>query len=1141
MGKGNRVFVASLVLCATISLLSTAALGEEDGSGTKLGIASFDVAGARVVEGGKALRVTLSYDATICGNPWQGGKYGYGEIEKLRECNAKAFFFEEGDLGRASTLASTADAWKGFSVIGTRLVYENLPEGTTHGVSWDDSTHRFNESSPLSGSVDLDIEFPSFIRYLRETKTYHIVVVGYISYDAFNGVWTNIDGLGPLTVELGEDVDELSLNVDAPAEVDFASGEAVFNLTAAGKNTTMAKVDKVIWTFSYYTRDGWRELDPLEEDGLTDLDVGAQTLGKWWSLAIQHGTFISKRYSLNMRVTASAYSGEKTLATSATRSFQVLAVEELRLTVDGPKSVGVKAEEVTFKLAAEGDDSSKAKVDEVIWIFSHPDAEDRWTDAYSYLKGEKSLTDLVLSQEEKGGVAEWWEQALLAHGEPVGGTRRLPVKVTAEARSGGRTLGVSEPYEFWLTGAGLTMDTNLSTSYEVYPTWPTVSTVEVLYDGSTPIRLDVEGELPAYLEVSLEPEVIEPKRDEEGGVYYVNLTLSLNCSKDPGIKLPQVRKVTIASEGLDVDYRKDVTLNLQPAKWLIMMYMAMDTKPDLLAAAMNYITTVNEFITTKGVPQVAVIMLLDTTPKNSADLILFDRTVKDRVGRSIGKPWGPTNLSDARTLKRFVTESMNVVPAERHQLIFDAHGAGIRGVVCDESQGGSKHPMTFGPMVDALEGFDLDIISFNSCLMAQTEVLYELRSLAPYVVASELVMPSKGLDYEELLTELSRNPGMPTERLAKILVDSYKERYGNNFRRNTTLSCVASSKLGSLSSAVDALAKEIIEGYGEKDAALNRTIAEIGARSQMVYSGYPYADLKDFAQRLADEEGLKRDRIKDAARRVVAAVDDAVLWKAANVWSLENLTFKLTDSHGLNGMTVLLWNHGLKGDAGKVFRLFMDSYRRTGFSRDTRWGEFLNQYSKSVPRNATTIRLTHFLHELHLHVYDSRGHHVGYNATSGSRTRVDCQIPGAIYSDLQNGTKIVILPGEVDEYKVVVDGQDMEETEEPYTLTCTLIVDDEAVDVFEHEMTIRKGNSHSTEFSVQGEDLLAGETSVEGTGEGQLPRWFRESLLLPLVKPFLPLVPDRFLPFLPFLVIGVPILLIIGVVMVVGRRRRTKP
>jgi hypothetical protein len=745
------------------------------------------------------------------------------------------------------------------------------------------------------------------------------------------------------------------------------------------------------------------------------------------------------------------------------------------------------------------------------------------------------LADLELIQSD-GGIADGWNDLVLRNGESIAGTKRLQMRLVAQTRVGSRTIGESPPHSFWITAKGTEIETNISGSYDVYPTQPTISRIEILYEGERPLRLDVAGTSPVYIEVSFDPEVIEPEEGE--GIYYANVSIAFDMTKAPGMSLPSQTKIKIAVDDPNIEYEKDVNLRLLKAKWLVMIYMGIDTVPDLLPAAFFSMSELMKVFQSKGNPEVGAVLLFDTTPGNEATLFSYERG--KQISRTISK-WGPTDMSDAGTLKRFLKEAMEAMPASRNLLMIDGHGSGIRGVITDHNQGDDKRPMKIQPMLDAVRGTPIDIIAFNSCLMAQTEVLHHLSSLAPYLVASELIMPGKGLDLEGLFSALFKDPDKGSEEITKLLVSEYKQRHILNHERNTTLSSVRSSKLAALASAIDALARELLKGYKTKDAGFNHTVADIGSKTEMVDGGYPYADIRDFAERVVADARISVPNLKTAANQVVKAVDDAIISEAENVWVLnkEILTLVQTSKNGYNGLSILLWNYRMEGDDGKVYRLFRGDYDGTAFKANA-WGEFLKQYVRSVPRTLRAIHLHHSLRELHLHVYDADGNHIGYNSTSTDRTPIDCEIPGAIYSDLGNGTKIILLPEGVNDFTVVVDGQDMEEPEEPYTLTVTLVVDDEVVDVLEREMTIVENTSHKLGIEVAGSSLYVGETLADGDTPSRLPDWFRKSFFFPLVSPILPLVPDPLVPAVPYVVIAVPIIILIAVGTAATRSRRRR-
>ena len=66
-----------------------------------------------------------------------------------------------------------------------------------------------------------------------------------------------------------------------------------------------------------------------------------------------------------------------------------------------------------------------------------------------------------------------------------------------------------------------------------------------------------------------------------------------------------------------------------------------------------------------------------------------------------------------------------------------------------------------------------DLIGFDACLMAQLEAMSTLAPYTHYAVASEETEPSIGWAYAAFLSDLTGNPSMQPEQLARSIVDSY--------------------------------------------------------------------------------------------------------------------------------------------------------------------------------------------------------------------------------------------------------------------------------------------------------------------------------------------------------------------------------
>jgi hypothetical protein len=94
-------------------------------------------------------------------------------------------------------------------------------------------------------------------------------------------------------------------------------------------------------------------------------------------------------------------------------------------------------------------------------------------------------------------------------------------------------------------------------------------------------------------------------------------------------------------------------------------------------------------------------------------------------------------------------------------------------------------------------------------------------------------------------------------------------------------------------------------------------------------------------------------------------------------------------------------------------------------------------YSGKEPQpSGTVLELNEEQSRIYLHVYDEQGRHVGLNYTTG---QIETQIPGSYYYDNENGTIVVVLPAELCQFTVEIDGTYAEQDTENYTLAITAL------------------------------------------------------------------------------------------------------
>lgn len=256
------------------------------------------------------------------------------------------------------------------------------------------------------------------------------------------------------------------------------------------------------------------------------------------------------------------------------------------------------------------------------------------------------------------------------------------------------------------------------------------------------------------------------------------------------------------------------------------------------------------------------------------------------------------NMADPDSLTDFLDFCTENYPADHTMLLMWNHGGGFTGYGCDEIY--AMHSLSLAEIRSAIEnavGVDYDkppfeVIAFDACLMASTEVAHSLRGLGRYLLASEEVEPASGFDYLTWLPALSENPGMNGAQLGRIVADSYVE---NCLGIMADLGYV----LPSTFSVIDlAKADEVYEAYCDfASAALKKTnddpafLAELSraAGNAITYASNSYRvyntiDLGGFMSEI-------QPQIPEA-EKVLSALGDAVLYTRSSSY--------LKDSKGLS-------------------------------------------------------------------------------------------------------------------------------------------------------------------------------------------------------------------------------------------------
>lgn len=188
------------------------------------------------------------------------------------------------------------------------------------------------------------------------------------------------------------------------------------------------------------------------------------------------------------------------------------------------------------------------------------------------------------------------------------------------------------------------------------------------------------------------------------------------------------------------------------------------------------------------------------------------------------------DMSDPKTLTNFIVDTMKKFPAENVALVLNDHGGGFTGAMADDSDGGFMSTPQLGQaLADAekITGKKIDIVGFDACLMANTEVAHALKDNAKILLAAEESEGGPGWMYDGMLNKgggmsaaidglqkaMEQKITVSPEQFAKIVV---KENEAHQ-RDIPTFSATDLTKIDALTQATDKLAKAMIDS-NEKPA-----------------------------------------------------------------------------------------------------------------------------------------------------------------------------------------------------------------------------------------------------------------------------------------------------------------------------------
>lgn len=309
----------------------------------------------------------------------------------------------------------------------------------------------------------------------------------------------------------------------------------------------------------------------------------------------------------------------------------------------------------------------------------------------------------------------------------------------------------------------------------------------------------------------------------------------------------------------------------------------------------------------------------------------LQRWVYDSQGLTLVDEQPSASMGEASTLADFLSFANENYPASRKAVLFWNHGGGsVSGAAFDELY--DLDSLTLDEMYAAFSAVwpenaaqpPLELIGFDTCLMATVDVAHVFSGLAHYMVASEETEPANGWYYTGWAGALAEDPAMDGAALGRIICDTYYEGcQAVGTEENATLSLVDLTRTGPLLEAYESFGAEALAAACQ-DPSFFTQFARVAAKSENYggntrQQGYTnMVDLGSMARQSAD--------MLDSSAAVLSALDDCVLYQVRGKYRAE--ATGLSCYYSYNG-DVDDFNGYISVGAGEAFKYFY-AYELTG-------------------------------------------------------------------------------------------------------------------------------------------------------------------------------------------------------------------
>lgn len=270
------------------------------------------------------------------------------------------------------------------------------------------------------------------------------------------------------------------------------------------------------------------------------------------------------------------------------------------------------------------------------------------------------------------------------------------------------------------------------------------------------------------------------------------------------------------------------------------------------------------------------------------------RYLYDSEGLKLIEELPSASMGDAQTLKDFLAFGKKNYPARHTAVVLWNHGGGsVTGASFDELYNfDSLTLVEMNQVFSEVFGENpqnppVDIIGFDTCLMATVDTANAFSNISKYLVASQELEPGNGWLYSGWIGKIAANPSIEPLNLAKVICDTFVEGCKLvGTEDNITLSVTDLSKVSALIAAYDDFGKEALAAAVENPAFFAH-FSQI-ANSVENYGGNTreqgFTNMTDLGS-LAIKSS---DMLPNTTKAVIDALNDCIVYKVNGMYRPES-------------------------------------------------------------------------------------------------------------------------------------------------------------------------------------------------------------------------------------------------------------